>query len=394
MAVTTIEEFNDLLLVNGDRGNAENINAAPIQLKSEINEINNQVVSLTDTLASTVTEVGTSTLTLSDHTTLINILKGVNPPDWSPINRPYQKNVYVYHEGNSWKSRRITTAEPQSSSVDWELIRLYASGESNDTIDQDSGLADIYDVYRKDFEVDTDGQTDFIFEEQTDITSVAIFVDGELLKLSEYNLNENGIILNNGINVGQTLTMLYNDFLPVNSNILTNIYDVEVVADQTVVNVKYNPGYEIVYVNGKRISRNQYTTNQSGSYITMKNAFVDGDTFAIQSFGVLVDTKKVFANTYMSLNTGYIDLTQADVFEINVTEDTSFQITNKPTGHMVLSFIIEIVGGSQHLVQWFDGIKWDSGIVPTLSDGRDIYGFYTKDGGSNWRGMLLGKDFK
>lgn len=395
MSITTIEEFNDLLLTNGDRGNAENINKAPAKLKEEVNQINDQVVSIADTLASTVIRTDTAELSLSDHTTLLNILKGINPPTWNLINRPYAKHKYVYHEGNTWKARRQTSDEPQTTSVDWELIRLYASGSNgSDSINENTGLADIYDVYRKDFDVTEDDTTIFNFDEQTDITAVAVFVDGELLKLSEYNLNTDGIILNTGINIGQQLTMLYNDFIPVNSNILTKLFDIETIEGQTIINVNYNPGYEIVYRNGIVLGKNKYTTQQSGNYITLNEPLEAQETISVQSFGVLVDTKKVFANTYMEINSGVIDLSMADVFEINIKNDTNFQLTNTPEGHTVMSFVIEIIGGSEYLVQWFPNIKWDSGVVPQLSSGRDIYGFYTKDGGEHWRGMLMGKNFK
>lgn len=70
-------------------------------------------------------------------------------------------------------------------------------------------------------------------------------------------------------------------------------------------------------------------------------------------------------------------------------------VSNVPATGTVASFIVELTNGGAYTFSFWSGIKWAGGSVPTLtSSGVDILGFYTHDGGTTWRGLLLAKDSK
>jgi len=70
-------------------------------------------------------------------------------------------------------------------------------------------------------------------------------------------------------------------------------------------------------------------------------------------------------------------------------------VSNVPATGTVASFIVELTNGGAYTFSFWSGIKWAGGSVPTLtSSGVDILGFYSHNGGTTWRGLLLAKDSK
>ena len=90
-----------------------------------------------------------------------------------------------------------------------------------------------------------------------------------------------------------------------------------------------------------------------------------------------------------------IDCSAGEVFYKTVTGNTTFSRTNvKPSGQ-VTNIILELTNGGNYTISWWSGIKWQQGVAPTLtSGGTDILGFYSYDGGTTWRGVLLSRDVK
>lgn len=90
-----------------------------------------------------------------------------------------------------------------------------------------------------------------------------------------------------------------------------------------------------------------------------------------------------------------LDVYWASYFRKTISGATTFSLANVSGANEGVSFILELVNGGAHVVTWWANIRWAGGTVPTLTaSGTDILGFYTIDGGSNWRGMLLAKDSK
>jgi hypothetical protein len=73
----------------------------------------------------------------------------------------------------------------------------------------------------------------------------------------------------------------------------------------------------------------------------------------------------------------------------------SITASNVPASGTVGAFILEATNAGLATITWPTGTKWAGGTAPTLtSSGVDIIGFYTHDGGTTWRAMLLSKDSK
>jgi hypothetical protein len=95
-----------------------------------------------------------------------------------------------------------------------------------------------------------------------------------------------------------------------------------------------------------------------------------------------------------------IDLSLGGLFAKTITAATTLTVSNIPTTGTVASFILELTNGSAFTTTWWKGslnenIKWAGGTAPTLTiSGTDILGFYTHDGGTTWRGLVLAKDSK
>jgi hypothetical protein len=107
--------------------------------------------------------------------------------------------------------------------------------------------------------------------------------------------------------------------------------------------------------------------------------------------GIVMGTGAVLQERQAAVAASAIDVSTAAVFSKTISGATTFTVSNVPAAGAVSSFILELTNASTN-VTWWANIRWAGGTVPTLSTtGVDVLGFYTSDGGSNWRGLLLGK---
>jgi hypothetical protein len=120
-------------------------------------------------------------------------------------------------------------------------------------------------------------------------------------------------------------------------------------------------------------------------------AFVDNaNTFVLkQTFDAAVIEK------YAAVGASNIDCALASVYSRTISGATTFTVSNVAAAGSVSSFILELTNGGSATVTWWAGVKWAGGTPPTLTAaGLDILGFYTRDGGTTWRGSVLAKDSK
>ena len=90
-----------------------------------------------------------------------------------------------------------------------------------------------------------------------------------------------------------------------------------------------------------------------------------------------------------------IDLATGNLFTKTISGATTLTVSNVPTTGTAASFILELTNAGSAAITWFSGVKWAGGTAPTLTaSGVDVLGFYSHDGGTKWRGMLLAKDSK
>lgn len=99
--------------------------------------------------------------------------------------------------------------------------------------------------------------------------------------------------------------------------------------------------------------------------------------------------------TYAAVAASNIDVSAASVFSKTIAAATTFTVSNVPAAGQAAAFLLELTNGGAFAVTWWSGVKWASGSGPVLtSAGVDILGFYTRDGGTTWRGVVLAKDSK
>ena len=88
------------------------------------------------------------------------------------------------------------------------------------------------------------------------------------------------------------------------------------------------------------------------------------------------------------------DLSSGNYFT-HTASANNLTVSNVPATGTVGSFIIELTNGGAYTFSFWSGVKWAGGTSPTLtSSGIDILGFYTHDGGTTWRGLVLARDSK
>jgi len=127
-------------------------------------------------------------------------------------------------------------------------------------------------------------------------------------------------------------------------------------------------------------------------------AFVNSSYAAIGATNTFT-AKQVFNEAvvegYEAVSASNIDTSTGAVFSKTIAANTTFTISNVASSGSVTSFILELTNGGAYIITWWSGVKWAGGTVPTFTtSGLDILGFYTRDGGTTWRGMVLSKDSK
>jgi len=87
------------------------------------------------------------------------------------------------------------------------------------------------------------------------------------------------------------------------------------------------------------------------------------------------------------------DLSTGNFFTYTATADATLTASNVAASGDVSSFVVEITDGGSYTLTYFSGITWPGGEAPTLTaSGTDVLAFFTRDGGTTWRGFVLGLD--
>lgn len=99
--------------------------------------------------------------------------------------------------------------------------------------------------------------------------------------------------------------------------------------------------------------------------------------------------------TQIAMGANDIDLAAGNLFTKTISAATTFTVSNVLGSGNANSFILELTNGGSQTITWFSGVKWAGGTAPVLTAaGVDILGFYSHDGGTTWRGMVMAKDSK
>ena len=143
--------------------------------------------------------------------------------------------------------------------------------------------------------------------------------------------------------------------------------------------------------------------------------YVDGVTSAIQTqldakmaptyTGDVDITGELIVDSYnetygavtSSSNATTVNCEAGNAFSHTLTENTTFTFSNPPASGTAYSFSIEIIqdaSASGFTVTWPAAVDWPSATAPTLTataSAKDVFVFYTRDGGTNWYGFTAGQ---
>ena len=88
-----------------------------------------------------------------------------------------------------------------------------------------------------------------------------------------------------------------------------------------------------------------------------------------------------------------INVLNGSMVSMTLNGATTFTFSGAPSAGYAASFTLELTNGGTYTITWPTGTKWAAGAAPTLTaSGTDILSFYTRDGGTTWRGVLVSKD--
>ena len=114
-------------------------------------------------------------------------------------------------------------------------------------------------------------------------------------------------------------------------------------------------------------------------------------TGSVQSASVLATS---YNENFVSLSgtSPTIDCSAGNVFGITTSGTTTFSFSNVPSSGRAYGFTLDITAGGTHSLNWPSSVKFAGGTAPDApaSGETDVYGFYTRDGGTNWYGFLAG----
>jgi len=110
---------------------------------------------------------------------------------------------------------------------------------------------------------------------------------------------------------------------------------------------------------------------------------------------------KSYNETYAAVtstsNATTVNCENGNAFSHTLTENTTFTFSSPPASGTAFSFSLEIIqdaSASGYTVTWPTSVDWPSATAPTLTataSAKDVFVFYTRDGGTNWYGFTAGQ---
>lgn len=84
-----------------------------------------------------------------------------------------------------------------------------------------------------------------------------------------------------------------------------------------------------------------------------------------------------------------INLANGRFFHGTLTGNATVSFSNVPATDSAVFVMLELTNGGAYTITWPAGMAWPGGAAPSLAAaGVDLLTFYTRDGGTTWRGAL------
>jgi hypothetical protein len=110
-----------------------------------------------------------------------------------------------------------------------------------------------------------------------------------------------------------------------------------------------------------------------------------------QTFTAVQTMGNAIRETKVAIAASEIDLATGNYFTKTISGATTFTVANVASSGTVSAFVLELTNGGSDTVTYFSGVTWAAATPPTLTaSGVDTLAFFTHDGGTTWRGFVLG----
>jgi hypothetical protein len=113
---------------------------------------------------------------------------------------------------------------------------------------------------------------------------------------------------------------------------------------------------------------------------------------------LIVDSyNETYAAVTSTSNATTVNCEAGNAFSHTLTENTTFTFSNPPASGTAFSFSLELIqdaSASGFTVTWPAAVDWPAATAPTLTataSAKDIFVFYTRDGGTTWYGFTAGQ---
>ena len=95
--------------------------------------------------------------------------------------------------------------------------------------------------------------------------------------------------------------------------------------------------------------------------------------------------------TKVAMGANDIDLSAGNYFTYTLSGAQTLTVSNVASSGSVSAFVLEVTNGGSAGLSYFSGVTWAAATAPTLTAaGVDTLAFFTHDGGTTWRGFVLG----
>ena len=138
------------------------------------------------------------------------------------------------------------------------------------------------------------------------------------------------------------------------------------------------------------IDAGDYLTATSTNTLTNKTITFAGNTLT----GVAPTTTPTLTGvkeTKVAMGANDIDLSAGNYFTYTLSGAQTLTVSNVASSGSVSAFVLEVTNGGSAGLSYFSGVTWAAATAPTLTAaGVDTLAFFTSDGGTTWRGFVLG----
>jgi hypothetical protein len=119
----------------------------------------------------------------------------------------------------------------------------------------------------------------------------------------------------------------------------------------------------------------------------------DADTAKLdvaQTF-TTAQTMTALKETKVAMGANNIDLSAGNYFTYTLSGAQTLTVSNVASSGSVSAFVLEVTNGGSAALSYFSGVTWAAATAPELTAaGVDTLAFFTHDGGTTWRGFVLG----